>query len=595
MNWNRLLVTTLQALIVTTSAAALAGAGGAPSDLRAGLHEYIEREMRENRIVGLSAAVIAGGRTVVLEGFGTADRETGVPVTARTLFPIGSTTKLFTATAVMQLVEKGLVDLDAPIETYLPDFSIRRRNGQEGAITVRQLLTHHSGLPGNLYADFQPDEPRPDEFRRLPELVGSQTLADRPGTVFAYSNLGYALLGCVIESVSGLPYTAYVQANVLNPLRMTQTLMLPPENPTAESNPQVTRGYRGRRAVDVYAIRDLPAGAMLSSGVDMTAFMRMVLSAGAAPSGRILKRGTFEQMVRRQNAGVDLDQDFAIGLGYWLIDPIGLPGERLASHGGDLPPFHSVLVTLPDAGIAVFLAGNSATTRGTVITMASEIVRRVYEAETGVACPPMEPADRVALEPEFASSLPGLYASPVGLLEVTIRGGRLRLGIEGLPLKLELVPRADGTFTPELRLLRLIRLRPEGLDGLVFRPFRVDGTQCLQIAAAGVAAGAAMRFDPAPPQPQWLDRTGRYRITKGGSNGVRENLQSVRVDYDRRRGVMLLRCRLVGQRMSLPLGILGDNRAVILGHGNGLGDTLEWLDTPSGEALHWSGLTLERE
>jgi hypothetical protein len=288
-----------------------------------------------------------------------------------------------------------------------------------------------------------------------------------------------------------------------------------------------------------------------------------------------------------------LDRDFAVGLGYWLIDPIGLDGERLASHGGDLPPFHSVLVTLPDAGVAVFLAANTSTARGTVITMASDIVRAVYASVTGRTVSPPSPPARTAIDAATAASLAGLYASPMGLLEVRARKTALFLRLGRLPLRL--VPRSDGTYTPEIPLLRLLNFHPEALRGLTVKPFRLAGKQYLQIAAAGVTAGAAERFTPSPLSASWLERTGRYRIIQGGSAGVRQNLSELELVYDRKKELLLFRFRLIGQPMSFPLEVLAPDTAILAGTGTGLGDTLSWSEGRPVGTLHWSGLTLIRE
>jgi CubicO group peptidase (beta-lactamase class C family) len=548
----------------------------------------IEKKVRAHGIVGLSAAVVANGQLVLCQGFGQADRRRGIAMTPRTLLPIGSNTKLFTATAIMQLAEAGRIDLDAPVTTYLPSFTIRRREGQEGVITVRRLLTHHSGLPSNLYRGFEPDAPDPEAFRRLPDELAQETLAAQPGSAFAYSNLGYSVLGCIVEQVSGEPYAAYVREHIFVPLGMDDTRFLPYDG----ADPWVSRGYRGREVVSVYPIRDVPAGSILSSAEDMTAFMRMILNHGTLEDRQILGHSAFEQMITRQNADVALDRDHSMGLGYWLIDPIGLAGERLASHGGDLPPFHSVLVTLPDAGIAVFLGANSSGARGTVITMASEIVRMVFGVVTGNPVQPPKPAPPSPLDSAGAASLVGWYASPLGLLEARARGGRLSLRLGAIPLRL--IPRADGSCTAELPLLRLLGIRPAVLRGLTFEPFQVAGRQYIAIAAAGVAAGVAERLQPAALPGAWRERAGRYEIVEGNSAGLRRNLQDVELRYHRRSGLLLFRYRLLGQRMSLPVELLGPEEAVLAGKGSGLGEMLRFRTAHTGEVLYWSGLILER-
>ena len=170
------------------------------------LEGMIRTAMRRNGIVGMSAAVVSADRRLLATGFGFADRSRGIPVTPETLFPLASTTKLFTATAVMQLVEQGRIDLDSPVSRYLPEMAQPETTAPRTTApgpTVRQLLTHHGGLAGNIMEGFELLRPDPIRFREVPRLLGGTPPACAPDTVFAYSNSGYRLLGCLVERANG--------------------------------------------------------------------------------------------------------------------------------------------------------------------------------------------------------------------------------------------------------------------------------------------------------------------------------------------------------------------------------------------------------
>ena len=279
-----------------------AGSGPSAAALSGALESSIRSAMRRQGIVGMSAVVVSGGRRVLAAGYGFADRSRKIPVTVDTVFPIASITKLFTATAVMQLVERGAVDLDSPVSRYLPQMA--GPGGPDDAPTVRQLLTHHAGIQGNIMEGFELKEPDPTAFRDVPRLVASLPRTSAPDTVFAYCNAGFSVLGCLVEAAGGTGYTDAVERGILEPLGMSRTRFF-----TAPADVEdAVIGYEGRRPVPVYPMRDIPAGALLSTAADMERFMGFVFDRGR---DGVLGRAAFDEMTRRQNAHVPLDGDFS--------------------------------------------------------------------------------------------------------------------------------------------------------------------------------------------------------------------------------------------------------------------------------------------
>lgn len=543
------------------------------------LEQMIRETMRRNRIVGMSAVVSAGGVPLLCEGYGYADRARRIPATADSVFPLGSVTKLFTATAVMQLVEQGLVDLDAPVSRYLPELSREGRHAD--GPTVRQLLTHHGGLAGNIMEGFELLAPDPTEFRGLPGLLAAQPAACAPDMIFAYSNAGYGLLGCLVERVSGQPYAERVERGILAPLGMSRTrYFLAPED-----GRQSVMGYEGRRETPIYPIRDVPAGAAMSCAADMERFMRFMIGGGR---DGVLGREAFQEMTRRQNGGVALDGEFPIGLGYWLLEPFQADGP-FVSHAGDIPPFHAVLVTMPAHGIGVFLAANSSGAASALIPLAVDLLRTVYTRQTGKTVEePALPA-KVALQTGAMDQLAGLYASPLGLLEVRRRGRRLVTTLQGFPL--DLVPRESGVFTAEARLLGLLPLRIAQLEPLRIRFFEEQGRRYLRISAMGVLAGVGERFEPGVVPREWRARAGRYVPVMQSSNVRHRWPRDISLVVDDRHGLSL-RYDFPGLRGTFPLEVLDAGRAVIRGKGTGLGDTLLARDEGGEATLDWSGMKL---
>ena len=204
---------------------------------------FVQQQIKKHDVTGVSLALVDDQRVVWAEGFGYADKAHNLPATPDTLYRAGSITKLFTATAMMQLVERGLIDLDQPITTYLPEFSFKTRFPDAPPITLRHILTHHSGLPRDIARGMWSSTPQP-YTTVLDDLTTSYVLHP-PNYIFSYSNLGMTVLGQVIERMSGEPYATYVSRAILNPVGMTTALI---ETKVASS--------RGQAEITEYSIKD---------------------------------------------------------------------------------------------------------------------------------------------------------------------------------------------------------------------------------------------------------------------------------------------------------------------------------------------------
>jgi CubicO group peptidase (beta-lactamase class C family) len=547
------------------------------------LEGILRSAMQRNGIVGMSAVVVSGDQRLLSAGYGFADKTRRIPVTPDTAFPIASITKLFTATAVMQLVERGAVDLDSAASRYLP--GLIRQGSPDPQPTVRQLLTHHGGLQGTIMEGFELKEPDPSAYRQVPRLLAGMAPVAPPDTVFAYCNAGYSLLGCIIEEASGTGYAEFVERGILGPLGMSDTRFFL-AGPDAEG---AAMGYDGSAQVPVYPIRDVPAGALISTGADMEKFMRFVFDQGREG---VLGRDAFEEMTRRQNGGAALDGDFSIGLGYWLINPIAVD-DVFASHAGDIPPFHTVLVTIPDRRIGVFLAANSSRDPSALIPLAVELIRTAYSGQAGapVEDPPLAP--RIRLDQAALDGMAGRYASPMGLIEVQPKRGKLLTRALGLPL--ELIPREDGSFTAELSLLGLLSVPLSPLRALRFSRLQFGSRVYLRITALGIMAGVAERLSPLAVPGVWKARAGKYAIIPRDKNANYRWPRDITLGFDERSGLLLLTHTFAGQRASFPVLARNDTEAVIAGTGTGLGDGITAREEDGCVFLDWSGMVLKRE
>ncbi len=331
-----------------------------PGEVRSFFDDLISSQMEEFHIAGAVVAVVRDGETLLLAGYGHADLDNDVRVDPeRTLFRIASITKTFTATAVMQLVEQGVLDLDRDVNEYL-DFQIPAEFSQP--ITLRHLLTHTPGFEDLFYELLVVDEGGMQPFREwmvthVPDRIWP------PGTVSAYSNYGFSLAGYIVERVSGQPYAEYMREHVIEPLGMDSTTFVLTKS--AEFLSAETKGYTyvdGRLTPTPFYLgqpAELPAGGLLSTASDMTRYMNMHLARGTyvtadGATARILGEETAGDMQRTHHAADSRLLGTALGL-FDFTDN----GQRTLGHSGEAYPISSLMLLMPDIGVGIFVAYNS--------------------------------------------------------------------------------------------------------------------------------------------------------------------------------------------------------------------------------------------
>ena len=247
----------------------------------------IRQEMSDANVTGLSIALVDENGIVWSEGFGYADKEAEIKATSDTVYNVGSITKIFTAAAAMQLAEQGKLDIDQPLQKYLPEFSIKSRFGDTRKITPRNLMTHHSGLPVNWSLGMIVRNPGP--FTELVTAMKDEYTAYPPDYIFSYSNLGMALLGAAIGKVGSEDFTSYMNTHMLKPLGMTHSEFSPSTR---------SKSYHHGRVVEALPMRDLPASGLNSSANDIAHFMQMLFSEGNFAGKQILRPETLGKNVR---------------------------------------------------------------------------------------------------------------------------------------------------------------------------------------------------------------------------------------------------------------------------------------------------------
>lgn len=390
----------------------------------AAIDQFVEARWRETSSPGLAYAIVRDGAMVHARGIGSADSAT--PVTPATSFGIGSMTKSFTALAVMQLVDAGMVELDAPVRRYLPAFRVADEAASE-RITVRQLLNQTSGLP--MYAAFwePPSGTSGDVLEQRVRALATVQLHAEPGTTYQYSNANFDIAGLLVQTVSRQSFAAYVAEAILTPLRMTNSFF-----PTGAERPDaVAQGYQDWVGLalpsdDVFGEAMWPTGGLHSSVNDMARYLAAQLDAGRS-SNPLLAPESFAALHRASGVG---GSDYALG---W--DTAVIAGVPVVEHNGVSPAFHSSMLFVPERGVGVVVLSNVA-----AVTLFGPLPSE--QIANGIL------ALLVGVEPTMSgfAGMRTALAVKLGLLAVTV------WGLVSVPLEVRRISRRALSGTPLGRL-----------------------------------------------------------------------------------------------------------------------------------------------
>ena len=309
------------------------------------IDRYVEYFMQQNRVPGLALAIVQGSQVAYLHGYGLAG-PSGQPVTPQTPFILGSTSKSFTALAVMQLVEAGKVNLDAPVTAYLPWFKVGS-DGTSDVITVRQLLNQTSGIPAIAgEATLYMNDSSADALERQVRRLSQWGLDFWPGTNFEYSNANYQTVGLIVQVVSKEPFEDYVRQHIFSPLDMQHSYT---DKPTALAN-GLASGYHYWFGFPLpagntpYPREHFPSGFYISCAQDMAHALVAHLNNGIYAGTAVVSPAGMEILHQPAQAG------YAMG---WMADNFGV-----LSHTGAVADYGSYILIDPKSGIGVAVLFN---------------------------------------------------------------------------------------------------------------------------------------------------------------------------------------------------------------------------------------------
>ncbi|UCV24821.1 serine hydrolase domain-containing protein [Ferribacterium limneticum] len=552
------------------------------SHTRKYLSWLVHREMAQNEITGISIALIDDQKVIWQQGFGYADLENKIAATPDTIYRAGSIAKVFTAAAAMQLADEGKLDIDQPLSAALPEFSIKTRFPNAGPVTPRNIMCHHSGLPSNFLQGLFVREP--DRFESVVANIRDEYQAFPPNYVFSYSNLGMALLGAAIQKVSGSPFDAYMDRRFFQPLGMNQSSFAPRP---------IAKAYDRNKEIEVFSLRDMPAANLLSNVVDLSKFMKMQFAEGKSGEYQILSAASTHEMVRIQNKNFPMTFGQYVGLG-WMMSGIDVPGGgAVASHGGSLPDSHSMMAILPEHKLGIVILSNSSSSHVAVSKIATEALRLMLEAKTGIrqdATPPARAAERVPTTEELRQ-FDGNFDTMVGLARISTKNGQI--DVEAAGHQFRLVPHEDGLLTIKYRLFGMMAVRVGAFEDIHLSMANVDGRQIIvgRIGAESLIFGEKLK--PTKIPERFWNNLGHYEII-GKIDGPTPDRLLLKEDNG----------LLVGEAhfpevpdllLRIAFHAVSDNEVVTAGLGTGRGDTLRLIGAGDEAMLGFSGIQLRKK
>ena len=395
------------------------------------LESMIRQEMEDKQLPAFSIALVDGNQIVWAQGFGYQDPDKKIPATAHTVYRVGSVSKLFTDIGIMQMVEAGKINLDAPVSQYIPDF--RPQNQSTKPITLRELMSHRAGLlrepPVGNY--FDPTEPTLEATVRS---MNSIQLVYEPGTHSKYSNAGIAVVGYTLQEMSHGSFSEYLKQAVLGPLGMNESAFAAEPDLIRNLAKAYMWSYDGTKfPAPTFQLRLAPAGCMYSTVTDLAQFLMVLFNGGNASKAQVLKPKTLEQMWTPQFAKPGERTGF--GLGFQLSQ---LDGHRVIGHGGAIYGFATEVVGMPDEKLGVVTVTTMDAANAVANAVARQALQSMLAVRSGKAVPTF--ANTKPVPAELARKLAGRYGGGDDAIDLMEREGTLHM----LPVR--------GGFEAELRM-----------------------------------------------------------------------------------------------------------------------------------------------
>ena len=383
---------------------------------------FLKEKMTAEKIVGLSVAVIMNDSLIYKQGFGFSDKENKTPMTTSTVVNIGSITKTFTALSVMQLHEQGLLNINAPLVKYLPQFRPKVGKVNLQALTIKSVITHTSGIQPDVWKNSDLNS---GKYTDVVGYINDTYLAYPPGMAGLYSNAGYNILGHLIKEVSKQDYAGYIHQFIFNPLGMTRSGF------AMDSLKNKTKLYLGGNVVEEYELRDIASGGIYTNIDDFIKYAQALIDAYHGKQSPIIATATFKEMCKLQNADVPLETNKK-GLGWFMFKN---DSAFALYHAGSAGFAQAKLLIVPQRKAAIIVITNTAEGGGAAEEFCFNFLNKFGLSIPDLFPPPItgkmnDVKKPVKLSATMFKNHVGNYGQPYSYISVKLKKNTLKL-IEG--------------------------------------------------------------------------------------------------------------------------------------------------------------------
>lgn len=551
------------------------------------LQTFLDHELAELftsvKAVGASIAFVENGKVTYAGGFGFADRENGVSATPATVYRTGSMTKAMTAVAIMQLQQAGQLNINDLLEKHLPELHLTDRSGRKQLVSIRDVLTHLSGLPSDRLNGMMAMDQVADDGWQV-NYLNEQPLSTTVNFSQAYSNVGYGLLGHLIACVSGKRYTDFMRDGLFRPLGMTTANVGDPTGALAS-------GYVKDKPVQLDHSGDQAAAAVTASVLDMAEFLKLMLR--QQPEGEaILTQASLRLMEHDYLPESFLPTAYGYGLGIdvrrcTLDSTADKHSVTLHKHSGNEIAFHGEFGYIPEMGVGVVVMTN--TDRGFLACSTKDLLDLYLKHRQNTTFSiDYSIADHGLSVPTEAEVIGSYNIGPAGL-EVS-SANKFKFRMKGVKAVLR---RRPGTMTYRVGL-RLLGIIPVKVKDVVFQFVKKEDRVFLRQVdlARNAPEYLGERIDQPAITPAWRRMLGAYELTNPIlTHNDKYNFAKANVRLVARDGWPVLSFKTPGMKYELCLTVLSDELAVTGGMGRHAGDPVRLL--PDGTLL-FSGFQLRK-
>jgi len=548
----------------------------------------INNEMQKHNVKGLSIAIVDGERIVWSEGFGYANVNNNVLATSDTIYHIGSISKIFTAVEIMKLVDEKKINLDDSVSKYIENYFLNTRFSSDRHMTIRDILTHHSGLPSNHLRGMWSDNP--GSLDNYINDIQKDELTIKPGEMYRYSNVGYGVLGYLIEKIRHDKYESVLDTDVFKTLRMNSS-SIGRGNSNSEN---FSKGYRNQEEVSVPGLRELSAGGITSSVNDMARFVRYIINDNDEVSHKILSPDALKLMFRPQYDKLQLDFGHEIGLA-WMLSGLSVNGsDRVAWHNGGYPPYQAHLSVLPNEKLGVIILSNTDSASKFITQVGEKALQILFDMKTGerhlVDNKQSTQGNHVTVEKTRLEELAGKYVAFQQIVPINADVEKLKINIWGT--ELDLISIDNKTFMPQKSILGLFSIAIPDLS-LEFNNINDKSIAVLRGFPAPIPFEKITEYSI---PDSWRSRLGSY-ITVNPTNELTFNDFHL-IEED---GLLVVKTTLHSSytpnndlMITIALNPLSDTEALIVGLGLGEGDVINVEQNNGQEQLYYSGFLFEK-